>query len=150
MGQAPQLGYAAGDQGLVPTEVIASHAIACEEKHVARLMRQEKLRIVRSKKRPRYRVVMPATTAPNRLQREITVAHTTRPARVSFGLRRRKPGLGIVPVQQHLEHVLVARWRQHVMSGRLVSIPEIQTDDLTDSNRRNPGNCKCDLSSRRQ
>ena len=48
--------------------------IACGEKRVARLMRQDKLRSVRGYKRPRYRVGMPATTAPNRLQREFTVA----------------------------------------------------------------------------
>lgn len=48
--------------------------IACGEKRVARLMRQAQLRSVRGYKRPRYRVGMPATTAPNRLQREFTVA----------------------------------------------------------------------------
>ena len=37
-------------------------------------MRQAQLRSVRGYKRPRYRVGMPATTAPNRLQREFTVA----------------------------------------------------------------------------
>nr|WP_210543235.1 IS3 family transposase [Rhodoferax sp. PAMC 29310] len=48
--------------------------IACGEKRVARLMRQAQLRSVRGYKRPRYRIGMPATTAPNRLQREFTVA----------------------------------------------------------------------------
>ena len=48
--------------------------IACGEKRVARLMRQAQLRSVRGYKRPRYRFGMPATTAPNRLQREFTVA----------------------------------------------------------------------------
>lgn len=37
-------------------------------------MRQAQLRSVRGYKRPRYRLGMPATTAPNRLQREFTVA----------------------------------------------------------------------------
>ena len=37
-------------------------------------MRQDQMRSVRCYKRPRYRVGMPATTAPNRLQREFTVA----------------------------------------------------------------------------
>ena len=46
----------------------------CGEKRIARLMRQAQLRSVRGYKRPRYRVGMPATTAPNRLQREFTVA----------------------------------------------------------------------------
>jgi putative transposase len=49
--------------------------IACGEKRVARLMRQAQLRSVRGYQRPRYRVGMPATTAPNRLQREFTVEH---------------------------------------------------------------------------
>jgi putative transposase len=48
--------------------------IACGEKRVARLMREAQLRSVRGYKRPRYRVGMPATTAPNRLHREFTVA----------------------------------------------------------------------------
>lgn len=48
--------------------------IACGEKRVARLMREAQLRSVRGYRRPRYRVGMPATTAPNRLQREFTVA----------------------------------------------------------------------------
>jgi putative transposase len=48
--------------------------IACGEKRVARLMRQAQLRSVGGYKRPRYRIGMPATTAPNRLQREFTVA----------------------------------------------------------------------------
>lgn len=42
-------------------------------KNVARLMRQAQLRSVRGYKRPRYRVGLPATAAPNRLQREFTV-----------------------------------------------------------------------------
>lgn len=45
----------------------------CGQKRVARLMRQGQLRSVRGYKRPRYRFGMPATTAPNRLQREFTV-----------------------------------------------------------------------------
>lgn len=36
-------------------------------------MRQAQLRSVRGYKRPRYRVGLPATAAPNRLQREFTV-----------------------------------------------------------------------------
>ena len=48
--------------------------VLCGEKRIARLMRQAQLRSVRGYKRPRYRVGMPATTAPNRLQREFTVA----------------------------------------------------------------------------
>jgi putative transposase len=48
--------------------------IRCGEKRVARLMSQAQLRSVRGYKRPRYKVGMPATTAPNRLQREFTVA----------------------------------------------------------------------------
>ncbi len=48
--------------------------IACGEKRVARLMRQAQLRSVRGYKRPRYKVGMPATTAPNLLQREFAVA----------------------------------------------------------------------------
>ena len=46
----------------------------CGEKRIARLMRQAQLRAVRGYKRPRYSVGMPTTTAPNRLQREFTVA----------------------------------------------------------------------------
>ena len=49
--------------------------IACGQKRVARLMRQAQLRSVRGYKRPRYKVGMPCTTAPNLLQREFTVAH---------------------------------------------------------------------------
>ena len=37
-------------------------------------MRKAQLRSVRGYKRPRFKVGMPATTAPNRLQRELTVA----------------------------------------------------------------------------
>ena len=48
--------------------------VLCEEKRIARLMRKAQLRSVRGYKRPRYRVGMPATTAPNRLQRQFTVA----------------------------------------------------------------------------
>jgi len=48
--------------------------VLCGEKRIARLMRQSQLRSVRGYKRPRYKVGMPATTAPNRLQREFTVA----------------------------------------------------------------------------
>ena len=47
--------------------------MACGQKCVARLMRQAQLRSVRGYKRPRYRVGLPATAAPNRLQREFTV-----------------------------------------------------------------------------
>ena len=47
--------------------------VLCGEKRIARLMRQAQLRSVRGYKRPRFRVGMPATTAPNRLQREFTV-----------------------------------------------------------------------------
>lgn len=47
--------------------------VLCGEKRIARLMRQAQLRSVRGYKRPRYRVGMPATTAPNLLQREFTV-----------------------------------------------------------------------------
>jgi putative transposase len=49
--------------------------IACGEKRVARLMRQAQLRSVRGYKRPRYKIGLPSTTAPNLLQREFTVAH---------------------------------------------------------------------------
>jgi putative transposase len=48
--------------------------IECGEKRVARLMRQAQLRSVRGYKRPRYKAGQAATTAPNRLQREFTVA----------------------------------------------------------------------------
>ena len=41
--------------------------VLCGEKRIARLMRQAQLRSVRGYKRPRFRVGMPATTAPNRL-----------------------------------------------------------------------------------
>ena len=44
------------------------------EKRVARLMKQAQLRSVRGYKRPRYSTGTPATTAPNRLKREFTVA----------------------------------------------------------------------------
>ena len=47
--------------------------VLCGEKRIARLMRQAQLRSVRGYKRPRYKVGAPATTAPNRLQREFTV-----------------------------------------------------------------------------
>ena len=53
---------------------LREEGILCGEKRVARLMRQGQLRPLRGYKRPRYRVGMPATTAPNRLQREFTVA----------------------------------------------------------------------------
>lgn len=53
---------------------LREEGIACGEKRVARLMRQAKLRSVRGYKRPRYRVGVPSTTAPNLLQREFTVA----------------------------------------------------------------------------
>ena len=48
--------------------------IVCGEKRVAHLMRQAQLHSVRVYKRPRYKVGMPSTTAPNLLQREFTVA----------------------------------------------------------------------------
>ena len=57
---------------------LREEGIVCGEKRVARLMRQAQLRSVRGYKRPRYRVGMPATTAPNRLQREFTVAQPDR------------------------------------------------------------------------
>ena len=47
----------------------------CGEKRIARMMRQAQQRSVRGYKRQRYRVGMPATMAPNRLQREFTVEH---------------------------------------------------------------------------
>lgn len=53
---------------------LREEGVLCGEKRIARLMRQAQLRSVRGYKRPRYRVGMPATTAPNRLQREFTVA----------------------------------------------------------------------------
>lgn len=53
---------------------LREEGIRCGEKRVARLMRQAQLRSVRGYKRPRYKVGLPATTAPNRLQREFTVA----------------------------------------------------------------------------
>ena len=48
--------------------------VACGQKRVARLMRQFQLRSVDGYKRPRYRVGLPATIAPNRLQHALTVA----------------------------------------------------------------------------
>lgn len=48
--------------------------VRCSEKRVARLMSQAQLHSVRGYKRPRYKICIPATTAPNRLQREFTVA----------------------------------------------------------------------------
>ena len=48
--------------------------VVCGEKHIARLMRKAQVRSVRGRKRPRFKVVMPATTDPNRLQRAFTVA----------------------------------------------------------------------------
>lgn len=48
--------------------------VLCGEKRVARLMQQAQLRSVRGYKRPRYKAGKPAATAPNRLQREFTVA----------------------------------------------------------------------------
>jgi putative transposase len=53
---------------------LREEGIRCGEKRVARLMQQAQLRSVRGYKRPRYKVGTPATTAPNRLQREFTVA----------------------------------------------------------------------------
>lgn len=48
--------------------------IRCGEKRVARLMQQAQLRAVRGYKGPRYQMGTPATTAPNRFQREFTMA----------------------------------------------------------------------------
>ena len=45
---------------------LREEGIVCGEKRVARLMRQAQLRSVRGYKRPRYRLGMPATTAPHR------------------------------------------------------------------------------------
>ncbi len=53
---------------------LREEGIRCGQKRVARLMQQAQLRSVRGYKRPRYRTGAPATTAPNRLQREFTVA----------------------------------------------------------------------------
>lgn len=53
---------------------LREEGIRCGEKRVARLMQQAQLRSVRGYKRPRYKVGTPAATAPNRLQREFTVA----------------------------------------------------------------------------
>ena len=53
---------------------LREEGIVCGEKRVASLIRQVQLRSVRGYKRPRYRAGMPATTSPNRLQREFTVA----------------------------------------------------------------------------
>jgi putative transposase len=53
---------------------LREEGVLCGEKRIARLMRQTQLRSVRGYKRPRFRVGRPATTAPNRLQREFTVA----------------------------------------------------------------------------
>ena len=57
---------------------LREEGIVCGEKRVARLMRQAESRSVRGYKRPRYRAGRPATTAPNRLQREFTVAQPDR------------------------------------------------------------------------
>ena len=46
--------------------------VLCKERRIACLMRQGQMRSVRGYKRPRFKVGMPATTAPNRLQREFT------------------------------------------------------------------------------
>ena len=54
--------------------VLREGDILCREKRMARLMRQAQLGSVRGNKRPRLRAEMPSTTAPNRLQREFTVA----------------------------------------------------------------------------
>ena len=68
----------AGSQGIYGSPRVhcdlREEGILCGEKRVARLMRQGQLRSVRGYKRPRYRAGMPSTTAPNRLQREFTVA----------------------------------------------------------------------------
>ena len=53
---------------------LREEGIRCGGRRVARLMQQAQLRSVRSYKKPRYKVGTPATTAPNRLQREFTVA----------------------------------------------------------------------------
>ena len=52
--------------------------VLCGEKSIARLMRQGQMRSVRGYKRPRFKVGMPSTTAPNRLQREFTDRKSTR------------------------------------------------------------------------
>ena len=46
--------------------------VLCREKRIARLMRQGQMRSVRGYKCPRFKVGMPSTTAPNRLQREFS------------------------------------------------------------------------------
>ena len=48
--------------------------IWCGAKRVARLTRKVQLRSVRGYKRPRFKAGTPATTSPNRLRREFTVA----------------------------------------------------------------------------
>ena len=48
--------------------------VRCGKKRVARLMQAAKLRSVRGYKRPRYRAGKPAAAAPNRLQRQFTMA----------------------------------------------------------------------------
>jgi putative transposase len=53
---------------------LREEGIRCGEKRVARLMSQAQLRSARGYKRPRYKTGLPATTAPNLLQREFTVA----------------------------------------------------------------------------
>ena len=53
---------------------LQEEGIRCGEKRVARLLRQSQLRSVRGYKRPCYRVGMPSTTTPIRLQREFSVA----------------------------------------------------------------------------
>jgi putative transposase len=53
---------------------LREHGIPCGQKRVARLMRQSRLRSVRGYKRPRYKAGKPATAAPNRLERQFTVA----------------------------------------------------------------------------
>ena len=53
-------------------------AVPCGKKRVARLMHSAKLQAQRGYKRPRYRVGKPAVAAPNRLQRQFTVAQPDR------------------------------------------------------------------------
>jgi putative transposase len=52
---------------------LKEEGIACGRKRVERLMKQAKLRSLRSFKRPRYRSGRPATTVPNRLQQQVRV-----------------------------------------------------------------------------
>jgi putative transposase len=53
---------------------LREHGISCGEKRVARLMRKGRLRSVCGYKHPHYKAGKPATAAPNRLERQFTVA----------------------------------------------------------------------------